>query len=249
MSLGWLKHLVPASTRPKLRRAWTRLRHHGRGFACPICRSRLRQFEPWGEAVDFRCPVCGSKPPHRLALRYFTQHPEVFVAEKVLLHVAPEPELRVWLTARAKQAGMRYCSGGITGVGDEFFDLRQLPFADASIHLIYCCHVLNAMQDDRQAMAEIFRVLHPTGVALLQVPAFYQGETTLETNSLEERLAVFHDEGIFRCYTDADYVERLQAAGFSVEHFLAADQPAATVHREQLKAEVLHVCRRRSTGS
>jgi hypothetical protein len=83
---------------------------------------------------------------------------------------------------------------------------------------------------------------------LLQVPAYFQGESTLEPHGRAERLAAFHDENIFRCYTDADYVARLHSAKFDVEYYRAADLPPIQVHREQLKAEVLHVCRRRSAA-
>lgn len=220
------------------------MRYRGTEFFCPICTSGLREFQPWKEAMAFRCPVCASKPPHRLAYLYFQKHPELFLDHEILVHIAPEPELRVWLQARCIQTGMRYRAGGITGVGDEYLDLRKLPFADRSIRLFYCCHVLNAMQEDRQAMSEIFRVMHPQGIALLQVPAFYRGETTLETQSQEERIAAFNDDGIVRCYTDADYVSRLHDAGFQVDYFRASDHPAEVIHRMQLKEEVLHVCRR-----
>lgn len=245
MSWAWLKPIVPASIRPKLRRAWLQLRHYGFGAYCPICQSRLREFVPWVGAVNFRCPVCISKPPHRLAFHYFQQHPELFVSGQLMVHIAPEPELGAWLSRRTRAGGMAYRSGGIGGKGDEHLDIRRLPFGTGSIHLIYCCHVLNVMQEDREAMAEFHRVLHPQGVALLQVPAFYPGKTTLEANDLDERISLFNDPEMYRCYTDEDYVNRLQTAGFDVEHFRAVDLPSEIVQREQLKAEVLHVCRRR----
>jgi SAM-dependent methyltransferase len=146
------------------------------------------------------------------------------------------------LTASAIRSGMTYRCGGITGQGEFFLDLLNLPFRNNSVDLLYCCHVLNSLQDDRAAMKEVFRVLSPRGVALLQVPAFYHGATTLETNSLEERMATFHDEGIFRCYTDADYVARLQTAGFRVQHLLASELSSSLVQIHQLKSEVLHAC-------
>lgn len=244
MSVRWLKPLIPPSLRPKMRRVWDRLRYGGTTYFCPVCASHLREFHSWGDATQFRCPVCTSKPPHRLAYLYFQSHPALFVERELLVHIAPEPELRVWLKARCRQTGMRYRSGGLYGVGDEQLDLRQLPFADQSVRLFYCCHVLNAMPEDRPAMAEIHRVLHPEGVAIIQVPAFYHGETTLETPTREERLAAFHDDAIYRCYTDADYVSRLNNAGFVVEHFRAFEQGAEPVRQMQLKEEVLHVCRR-----
>lgn len=159
-----------------------------------------------------------------------------------MVHVAPEAELMKQLAATAKHSGMTYRCGGITGQEEFYLDLLNLPFHDNSVDVLYCCHVLNSLQDDRAAMREVFRVMSPNGIALLQVPAFYQGTTTLETNSLAERMATFHDEGIFRCYTDADYVARLQSVGFCVRHLLAAELPSELVRRHQLKNEVLHVC-------
>lgn len=244
MSFGWIKQLVPKAVRPKLRRAWDRIRYRGTDFFCPICSSPLREFQPWSGVTHFRCPVCISKPPHRLAHRYFQLHPELFTAHEMLVHIAPEPELRVWLRARCRQTGMQYRSGDLSGIGDEKLDVRNLPFADQSVRLLYCCHVLNMIQEDRQAMSEIFRIMQPHGVALLQVPAFYRGERTLEPRTHEERKAAFNDEGIQRCYTDADYVSRLNDAGFRVEYFRASEQPTELVRRQQLKEEVLHVCRR-----
>ena len=92
-------------------------------------------------------------------------------------------------------------------------------------------------------MKEVRRVISPTGTAVLQVPAFYQGATTLEAGPDEaDRLRVFQDAGIFRCYTDGDYVYRLQSAGFRVRHVRAIDFPACDIQSYSLKAQVLHVC-------
>ena len=122
-------------------------------------------------------------------------------------------------------------------------DILDLPFEDQSVDLLYCCHVLNSMNDDRGAMREVRRVLSESGTAVLQVPAFYEGETTLEAGPEEaDRLRVFNDVGISRCYTDADYVKRLEDAGFRVRHYRAAQFSASDVRRYSLKAEVVHVC-------
>ena len=244
MTAKWIKALVPPQARPALRRAWDRVRFHGRRHECPICESRLRYFLPWGYPVDqnFLCPICRSKPPHRLATLYFLQHPGVFLPGGRIVHVAPEPELQKRLRRWAAAQQMEYRSGSISGQGDQFLDLLHLPFADASVHLLYCCHALNCLQEDRLAMAEVLRVLHPQGTALLQVPAYEPGARTIETTSRDERLAAFQDEGIYRCYTATDYIDRLQTTGFVVECFRSIDQPLALVSRYELKGEVLHVC-------
>ncbi len=249
MLKAFLKTVLPATTRQALRRAAKRLRYRGTNHFCPTCGANLSMFLPWGAEVDFLCPVCGSKPPHRLATLAFDRHPEWFARPGVLLHVAPEVDVAKKLRGIAAARGLTYRGGGITGVGETYLNLLELPFQDGTVPFVYCCHVLNSLQDDRGAMREVHRVLHPQGVALLQVPAYWPGEHTVETNSLEERLRVFKDVGIHRCYTDADYVQRLCDAGFDVEHIRAAELPEEQRHRMELKGEVLHVCRKRASTS
>jgi len=46
-------------------------------------------------------------------------------------------------------------------------DARALPFADASFDTVICTLALNAIPDDRAAIAEMYRTLRPTGQLLL----------------------------------------------------------------------------------
>jgi ubiquinone/menaquinone biosynthesis C-methylase UbiE len=46
-------------------------------------------------------------------------------------------------------------------------DAQALPFADASFDTVVCTLALNAIPDDRTAIAEMYRVLRPTGSVLL----------------------------------------------------------------------------------
>lgn len=247
-ALGWLKRLVPAAWRPRMRSAWVRLRNAGVRHRCNVCGAGLRRFAAHGvpEEANFRCPVCHSKPPHRLAELFFSSHPDLFRVGGLLVHVAPELGLGRRLSKMAELTGMHYRGGGITGVGDTHLDLLAMPFASDSVSLLYCCHVLNCLQDDRQAMREVCRVMRADGVAVLQVPAFCQGPDTIETQSLDQRLSTFSDAGIYRCYTNADYEQRLRDAGFDVVAHRATQVPSALIDRHQLKSEVLHVCRKRT---
>lgn len=241
-----LKHLVPVAWRAPLRGVYTRARHAGWRHRCNVCGAALHRFLTHGipPEPNFLCPVCRSKPPHRLCAFLYERRPQLFVDGGLLLHIAPEPGLGARLAGMARRHGMHYRSGDIRGVGEARLDILDLPLTDGSVHLFYCCHVLNALQDDRAAMREVFRVLHPDGVAILQVPAFHTGATTLETHGADERRAVFGDDGIYRIYTDADYRARLAATGFEVSVFSHDDLPASLVQRCQLKREFLHLCRK-----
>ena len=51
-------------------------------------------------------------------------------------------------------------------------DIRALPLADSSVDLLLATDVIEHVDEDRQAVAEIRRVLRPGGTALITVPAF-----------------------------------------------------------------------------
>ena len=96
-------------------------------------------------------------------------------------------------------------------------DLTALKLEDQSKTLVFCSHVLEHIPDDLKAMSEIFRVLKPDGIAIIQVPIWQ--EKTYEDFSLtskEERLKAFFQEDHVRIY-GVDIQERLESVGFHVE--------------------------------
>jgi SAM-dependent methyltransferase len=100
-------------------------------------------------------------------------------------------------------------------------DLARIPRPDAAYDAIICSHVLEHVADDRVAMRELRRVLAPGGWAVLQVPIAARAERTDEEEPgthlpPEERAGRFGDPTHARLYAEADYVRRLEEAGFSV---------------------------------
>ena len=49
-------------------------------------------------------------------------------------------------------------------------DAEAIPYRSASLERVFCSEVLEHVQDPRQVMAEMVRVLKPTGVAVVSVP-------------------------------------------------------------------------------
>jgi predicted SAM-dependent methyltransferase len=97
-------------------------------------------------------------------------------------------------------------------------NITQLPFPDASFDVVLCSHVLEHVLDDRSAMAELFRVLHPSGWAIITAPIDRSRAETLEDPRVtqpQDRARLFGQHDHVRLY-GRDYVSRLERAGFSV---------------------------------
>ena len=51
------------------------------------------------------------------------------------------------------------------------FDLRNCPLPNSSIDAVTCLNVLEHIDEDEKALSEIFRILKPSGIAHVEVPA------------------------------------------------------------------------------
>lgn len=242
-----LKKVLPAKARQW---AWQLMERVDRGqrVQCPVCRSGLRFFLPFGVGGRVRlnalCPVCHSLERDRAAWLELSSQGWLQTRPR-LLHVAPEhclePRLRQML-------GSRYITADLLRVDvDRQLSVEELPFEDSSFDAIICNHVLEHVHDDRKALAEIRRVLSPGGWALLQVPLDEAQRVTVEDpaiTSRNERRRRFGQHDHVRAY-GRDYVDRLSGAGFAPELRRVRDR-----HAEPERArhgldpgETLYFCR------
>jgi SAM-dependent methyltransferase len=105
----------------------------------------------------------------------------------------------------------------------ERMDVTNVPHRNGSFDVIYCSHVLEHVPDDRRAMREFFRVLKPSGWALLLVPI--RVPHTVEDPSIVDpakRRELFGQEDHVRRY-GPDFADRLRGVGFAVKTISAAD--------------------------
>lgn len=230
--------------------AWRRLRYLGLARYCPLCDSHVRLFLPHGVVPrpNAVCPVCLSRDRHRLAWLWLRAHTALGKAPTRLLHVAPETVVALRLQALPQ---VHYISGDIVHRASVRMDVCHMPFREHSFDVVYCSHVLNMLPDDQPAMAEIFRVLSPGGLALLQVPTPVQGPG-IEAGpraTADERRALLGDPDMHRRYGSDVLASRLRQAGFearAVPWFQTFDAP------EQLRLglidEPLHVCTKPTTA-
>ncbi|MGI0480996.1 methyltransferase domain-containing protein [Geminocystis sp. CENA526] len=95
-------------------------------------------------------------------------------------------------------------------------DLTSLTLPDSSQTLIFCSHVLEHIPNDIMAMKEMFRVLKPKGVSIIQVPIWREKSyEDFSITSKKKKLEIFFNQDHVRLY-GLDIVERLESVGFSV---------------------------------
>lgn len=85
------------------------------------------------------------------------------------------------------------------------FDLLQCPLPDGVFDAVVLLNVLEHIEDDVRAMRQLFRLLKPNGVAIIEVPA---GQHLYDSYDK----ALMH----FRRYAMHDLVAKLQGVGFDV---------------------------------
>lgn len=124
-------------------------------------------------------------------------------------------------------------------------DIHDIPLDDESVDVIFCNHVLEHVDDDKQALSEIKRVLRPGGWAILQVPFFYPlPKITYEDKSItepSEREKAFGQDDHVRMYGE-DYGDRLASVGLKVheEEYVMNIAPERVETHSLPKKEIIY---------
>lgn len=184
-----------------------------------MCGGRFRKFMPYGYKelrANALCPGCLSLERHRLLWLYLKEKTGFFASKLKVLHVAPE---QCFYKRFKKLGNLEYTTADLESPLAEIkFDIQQIPLPDDIYDMVICNHVLEHVEDDHRALREIFRVLKPGGVAILQVPMIMENEKTYEDPAItkpEDRLKHFHQKDHHRIY-GADFPERVKKAGFEI---------------------------------
>ena len=210
---------------------------------CNICGWRGRQFEnnPWHAHTI--CPRCGSAVRHRLlgaALlgdKPLTGCPTL--AGSSVLHFAPEAALSTILRTRAARYVTADLSGGDVDLNADISDMATVTANEFDV--VIACDVLEHVADDRKAMGEIFRILRPSGFAVLTVPQKDGLADTFEDRTIVEpadRERAFGQADHLRIYGD-NFPRILESAGFAVTVITASSFPRETVKQHVLFPPVL----------
>lgn len=192
----------------------------GSTFTDPIDGKSFKTFLPYGygkQRSNVLSPSTLSLERHRLLWLYLKNETDFFTANKKVLHFAPE---QCFLKRFKTLKNLDYTTTDLESpLADVKADICHLPFEDNSYDIIFCNHVLEHIPDDTKAMQELYRVLKPNGMAILQIPQDLSRATTFEDDSItdkKERAKIFGQYDHVRVY-GLDYFDKLRSIGFVVE--------------------------------
>ena len=192
----------------------------GNTFTDPIDGKSFKTFLPYGygnQRNNALSPSTLSLERHRLLWLYLKNETNFFTADKKVLHFAPE---QAFYKRFKKMPNLDYTTTDLNSpLADVKADICNLPFDDNKFDIILCNHVLEHIPDDTKAMKELYRVLKPSGMAILQIPQDLTRELTFEDDTItdkKERAKIFGQYDHVRVY-GRDYFDKLRSIGFRVD--------------------------------
>ncbi|MCK8522160.1 methyltransferase domain-containing protein [Aquimarina sp. D1M17] len=219
----------------------------GNTFTDPIDGKSFSRFLPYGYGTqrdNVLSPSTLSLERHRLLWLYLKNETDFFTQSSKVLHFAPE---QAFYKRFRKLNHINYTTTDLNSpLADVKADICDLPFENDMYDVIFCNHVLEHIPDDTKAMQELFRVLKPGGMAVLQIPQDLNRDITFEDDSIidpKERAKIFGQYDHVRVY-GRDYFEKLRSIGFRVEEI---DYTAILLETEVkkyclAKGEILPIC-------
>ena len=242
----------------------------GTTFTDPIDGKSFKMFLPYGYGTqrnNVLSPSTLSLERHRLLWLYLNEQTDFFKSELVsdssftntkriklrdaetnsalkVLHFAPE---QAFYKLFRNQKNLDYTTTDLfSPLADVKADICNLPFEDNQYDVILCNHVLEHIPDDTKAMQELYRVLKPGGMAILQIPQDLSRATTFADDSItdqKERAKIFGQYDHVRIY-GRDYFNKLRSIGFKVveEDYTNKIAPELVEKYCLAKGEIIPVC-------
>jgi SAM-dependent methyltransferase len=157
---------------------------------------------------DVLCYGCGSTDRVRLLPLYCQDKLASFFAQsrKRVLDIGPLRNSRSFFPQNVDYVSFDLYAPHAMVRGD----ICSAPFSDASFDLWVCFHVLDLIEDDEKAMRELYRVLAPGGLGLLDNAMNWNGPT-------EEYGGARPEEAMHRRRYGTDLPDKLQKIGFEVD--------------------------------
>jgi len=166
---------------------------------------------------NFGCPFCDSHDRERHLFMFFDK---IDLWESMpnfsILHFAPEKHLSKKIS---NLNPVKYVMADFYPKEQsiEKIDATKIPYNDNSFDLVICNHVLEHIPDYILAINEAFRVLKPSGIAILQTPYSKLLSRNFEDKNIEtdeQRHFFFGEKDHFRIFSEKHFFNDLEQAGF-----------------------------------
>ena len=242
----------------------------GNKFTDPIDGKSFKSMLPYGyetQRNNVLSPSTLSLERHRLLWLFLNEQTDFFQSDSVsnsfnistkkirlrdakknsalkVLHFAPE---QAFYKLFRNQKNLDYTTTDLfSPLADVKADICNLPFNDNHYDVILCNHVLEHIPNDTKAMQELYRVLKPGGMAILQIPQDLKRTTTFADDSItdqKERAKIFGQYDHVRIY-GRDYFDKLRSIGFTVieEDYTNKIAPELVEKYCLAKGEIIPVC-------
>jgi len=205
---------------------------------CYVCKSNIASYIPhlggWGKVPEFlvkaeiigsdvdnfKCPNCKNHDRVRHLFMYFDVL-QIWqkMSGKKILHIAPEDAI---ITKIAENHPDEYILGDIDPRNNKtiIMDVSNISYEDNHFDIAICNHVLEHVHNYRKAFAEIYRVLKPSGFAILQTPLSRLLKSHFHDdaiNSNELRSYFYGATSHLRLFSETKFFEELEDSGFTLE--------------------------------
>jgi SAM-dependent methyltransferase len=222
--------------------------YKGNRFEDPIDGRTYRKLLPYGyegrQRENALAPASLSLERHRLLYLYLKKETTFFTAPQKVLHIAPE---QCFYGRFRGMKNLDYLTADLDSpIADVKMDIHNIQYPENTFDVVFCNHVLEHVTDDLQCMRELYRVLNPGGLAIMQVPFEKDRKVTDEDPTItdpEERIRRFGQYDHVRVY-GLDYAERLNQAGFKVTavNYTQSLKKVEFQRYALMPGEVLYVC-------
>lgn len=188
------------------------LKFRGDEYQCNICKAKVTSFIDIDD--DTLCPRCGSIQRTR---RLWDTLSSGYLSENIkILDFSPSRSIYRMM----KKGKYNYISSDLSGnfLADKSYNIKHIDTTDESFDLVICYHILEHIDDDIQAMKELFRVTKDNGYCIIQTP-FKEGDTYEDATitSPADREKHFGQDDHLRIYSIKGLKDRLTEVGFEVE--------------------------------
>ena len=212
---------------------------------CPVCGKRVDLFQPISLRLRkmyeqyppvsrclsetlywhaYSCPHCGASDRSRLYAMYLSEkflEMEKTGQQYLFLDIAPTWALPKFIKSHGF---IRYRSADLymENVDDKVDIMDMNIYQDGQFDVILCSHVLEHVNDDRKALSELYRVLKPSGFAIVMVPINLLLEKDFEDKNIvseADRWRYFGQNDHVRSYSKNGFITKLKETGFIVHQY------------------------------